>query len=175
MRVRSYRTARNLDFSPNRSHSSTIGENLTKGIRMMLKQNKYLTISGWILTVLLAAALIGGSALMGKLLPTTNPKIIEGTAKLGLPKDVIVKIGIVEIACAVLFLIPQTAMLGAILLTGYLGGAVATHVRIGDGPGEFAAPIIIAVLVWLALFLRDPRIRALLPFRSNPAATEIKL
>jgi xanthine/uracil permease len=60
------------------------------------------------------------------------------------------------------YVIPQTSVLGAILLTGYLGGAVATHVRIDD---NFVPPIVMGVLVWLGLFLRDPRLRALIPLR----------
>jgi uncharacterized membrane protein YphA (DoxX/SURF4 family) len=83
---------------------------------------------------------------------------------LGYPEDVAAAIGIVEICCAVLYLIPQTAVLGAVLLTGYLGGAVATHVRVHD---NFLSPAIGGVLVWLSLFLRDPRVRALLPFRQS--------
>jgi hypothetical protein len=81
---------------------------------------------------------------------------------LGYPVDLAIPIGIVEITCVVVYLIPQTAVLGAVLLTGYLGGAVATHVRIHD---NFAGPVIGGVLVWLGLYLRDPRVRALLPIR----------
>jgi uncharacterized membrane protein YphA (DoxX/SURF4 family) len=75
-----------------------------------------------------------------------------------------VSIGILEIACTILYLIPRTSVLGAILLTGYLGGAVATHVRIGD-PSYFM-PIIPGVLFWLGLYLREPRLRPLVPLRS---------
>jgi len=84
-------------------------------------------------------------------------------ARLGYDEDLAVGIGIVEIACTVLYAIPQTAPVGAILLTGYLGGATATHLRIGD---SFIPPVVIGVLVWAGLFLRDPRIRALIPFRK---------
>lgn len=72
-------------------------------------------------------------------------------------------LGIVELACVVIYLIPQTAVLGAILLTAYLGGATATHVRISDA---FFIPIIVGMLIWLGLYLRDGRIRELLPLRS---------
>ena len=72
-------------------------------------------------------------------------------------------LGILEAACVVLFLIPRTAVLGAILLTAYLGGATATHVRIGD---PFIIPVIAGMLIWLGLYLRDPRLRALVPLRS---------
>jgi hypothetical protein len=70
---------------------------------------------------------------------------------------------ITEIACAVLYAIPQTSVLGAILLTGYLGGATATHVRVGEA---FVMPIIVGVIIWLGLFLRDPRLRELIPLRN---------
>lgn len=76
-------------------------------------------------------------------------------------------LGILEIVCTVTYAVPRTAMLGAILLTGYLGGATATHVRIGD---SFISPVILGVLVWGGLFLRDPRLRALIPLRRSLAS-----
>lgn len=71
-------------------------------------------------------------------------------------------LGITEIVCAVLYAIPQTAVLGAVLLTGYMGGAIATHVRVGD---PFVVQAVIGVLVWAGLWLREPRLRAILPLR----------
>lgn len=95
--------------------------------------------------------------------------IVKEFARLGYPDSVILGIGIVEIVCTILYAIPQTSILGAILLTGYLGGATATHVRIGD---QFVGPVIGGILVWFGLYLRDPRIRALLPLRkSSPHAS----
>jgi hypothetical protein len=90
-------------------------------------------------------------------------KVAPDFTRLGYPESVILGIGIAEIACAILYAIPSTAVLGAILVTGYLGGATATHVRVGE---PFIMPILIGVLVWLGLFLREDRLRALLPFRS---------
>ena len=87
----------------------------------------------------------------------------EGFTKLGWPEHLALGLGILELACVVLYLIPRTAVLGAILLTGYLGGAVATHVRIGD---PYIAPVIMGVMVWGGIYLRDARIRALMPYRS---------
>ena len=72
-------------------------------------------------------------------------------------------IGVLEIACTILYLIPRTAVLGAILLAAYLGGATATHVRVGD---PFYGPVIVGVLVWLGLYLRDARVRALVPLKK---------
>jgi DoxX-like family len=91
------------------------------------------------------------------------PAVMEGFATLGYPDNLAVILGIVEIACTLIYVTPSTSVLGAILLTGYLGGATATHVRVGD---PFFAPIILGVLVWLGLFLRDSRLRALLPLRT---------
>jgi len=89
--------------------------------------------------------------------------VVEGFIRLGYPESLALGIGIVELACTVLYVIPRSAVLGAILLTGYLGGATATHVRIGE---PFFATIVLGVLVWGGLFLRDPRLRALVPLRS---------
>jgi hypothetical protein len=92
--------------------------------------------------------------------------VIEGFAKLGWPERLAVPLGIIELACTILYVIPQTSVLGAILLTGYLGGAAATHMRVGDPVANVATPIIFGVLVWLGLFLRDPRLRALIPWKN---------
>lgn len=85
-------------------------------------------------------------------------------ARLGYPESVVVPIAITEIACAVLYAIPQTSVLGAILLTGYLGGATATHVRVQD---PFFGPIVVGMIVWGGLVLRDARLRSLLPWRRG--------
>jgi hypothetical protein len=87
----------------------------------------------------------------------------EGFEHLGWNMSLALALAIVELACTVVYVIPQTAVLGAILLTGYLGGATATHVRVGD---QFFMPIILGVFVWGGLYLRDARLRALLPLRS---------
>jgi DoxX-like protein len=92
--------------------------------------------------------------------------VVEATVRLGYPETVIIGLGIVLVACTVLYLIPRTAILGAILLTGYLGGAVATHVRVGEGLFPVSFPIIMGVLLWGGLWLRDERLRALIPIRS---------
>ncbi len=92
--------------------------------------------------------------------------VVDATTKLGYPESTIIPIGVVLLACTILYLIPTTAVLGAILLTGYLGGAVATHVRAGEPLFSVVFPIIFGVLLWLALYLVDPRLRALLPLRK---------
>ncbi len=89
---------------------------------------------------------------------------VPGFLHFGYPERLFLPICILEIACAVVYAIPRTSVLGAILLTGYLGGATATHVRIGDP--LFFVPVILGVMVWGGLFLRDDRLRALIPLRS---------
>jgi hypothetical protein len=93
---------------------------------------------------------------------------IEGTVQLGYPASVVSGIGIVQLVCLALYVIPQTSVFGAILLTGYLGGAIGTHVRVGNPLFTHVLfPIYVAVLVWGALFLRDERLRALVPVRRT--------
>ena len=90
------------------------------------------------------------------------PAAMDGFAHLGYPEHVALPLGIVELTCTVLYLIPRTSILGAILLTGYLGGATATHLRIGE---PFHMAILLGMLVWGGLYLRDERLRALIPLR----------
>jgi hypothetical protein len=92
--------------------------------------------------------------------------VVEATIRLGYPESVIFGLGIVLLACTILYLIPTTSVIGAILLTGYLGGAVATHVRVGEGWFPILFPVILGVLIWLGLYLRDDRLPALVPLRS---------
>ena len=92
--------------------------------------------------------------------------VVEGTVKLGYPASVIFGIGVVLLASTLLYIIPRTAVLGAILLTGYLGGAVATHVRAQRSWFEILFPVFFGVLIWGGLYLRDARLRALVPLRS---------
>lgn len=93
------------------------------------------------------------------------PQAVEGMAKFGYPEHLLLALGIVELVCTLAYVLPPTAVLGAVLLTGYLGGAVATHVRVGD---VWIMPVVIGVLLWVGLFLREPRVRALLPLRRRP-------
>jgi len=102
---------------------------------------------------------------VGKLLKLAP--VVEGTTQLGYPESAVLGIGMIELVCIVVYVIPRTSILGAILLTGYLGGAIATHVRIGSPFFTHTFfPIYVAVLVWGGLFLREDRLRALIPLRS---------
>ena len=92
--------------------------------------------------------------------------VVDATVQLGYPESVILGLGIVLLACTALYLIPRTSVLGAILLTGYLGSATASHVRAGDPIFTILFPVIFGVLIWGGLLLRDVRLRALLPLRS---------
>lgn len=93
-----------------------------------------------------------------------NPQAVEGFEKhFGWPVALLTPIGVIELLCVVIYLVPQTAVLGAILVTGYCGGAIATEVRIGSP--NWIGPLIGGVLVWLGLWLRDARVREQLPLR----------
>lgn len=98
------------------------------------------------------------------------PEVVDGTKVLGFQEHHILPIGVLSLTCLVLYLIPRTAVLGAVLWTGYLGGAIATHVRL-DNPlfTHVLFPIYVAVLIWGSLWLRDDRIRQLMPFRTKGA------
>jgi hypothetical protein len=122
--------------------------------------SKMMLWAGRILSALPVLMLI----MSGVMKLTKGAPVLEGFTKFGYPESVIVPLGIVELISALLYVIPQTSVLGAILLTGYLGGATATHVRVGEA---FITPVILGVLVWLGLFLRDARIRALFPLRRQ--------
>lgn len=91
------------------------------------------------------------------------PSFVEAwTTKLGWQEGSLTSIGLLELACTVVYVIPRTAVLGAVLLTGYLGGAIATHVRIGE---PFVIPLLLGVSLWAGLYLRNANLRALIPLR----------
>jgi hypothetical protein len=89
--------------------------------------------------------------------------VIQGFAHFGIPENLIFGLGVLELACTLIYVIPRTSVFGAILLTGYLGGATLTSVRIGEA---FFGPVLIGVFVWGGLFLRNPQVRALIPLRQ---------
>jgi hypothetical protein len=92
---------------------------------------------------------------------------MESTAQLGYSTSVVLPLGLLQLACLVLYLVPRTSGLGAVLWTGYLGGAVATHVRLGNPLfSHILFPVFVAALLWLGLWLRDARVRRLLPLTS---------
>jgi hypothetical protein len=93
-----------------------------------------------------------------------GPDLAKGMAHAGIPESMIVPLGILEITCVVIYLLPPTSILGAILLTGYIGGAICTVWRIGDA---FLLQIVLGILVWLGLYLRESRLKALIPLRRT--------
>lgn len=96
------------------------------------------------------------------------PAVVEGTQQLGYTESVILPLGIILLASTVIYLIPRTSILGAILLTGYLGGAAATHVRVGSPLfSHILFPVYLGVLIWLGLYLRENRLRLLVPLRKG--------
>jgi hypothetical protein len=132
----------------------------------MAQQKSVLTWIGWGLTLLAGLGMIGSAAGKFSMSPEDRQKMFVEHG--GYPDNTLIPIAIAELVAAILFLFPRTAVLGAVVLTGYLGGAVATHVRLGE---NIAAPVIGGVLVWLALYFRDSRIRALMPLYSKPVET----
>lgn len=116
---------------------------------------------GWGISVLVCALFAFSAAmkLMG------GKELAEGMAKLGLPESMLLPLAILEITCLVLYLIPHTSVIGAILLTGYLGGTIVTHWRVGDA---FVFNVVLGVLIWLALCMRENRLWRLIPIRAAP-------
>ena len=123
--------------------------------------SKAASVAGWVIGGLPALMLV----LDGVMKLVKPEPVIKATVELGYPETTIIGMGIAVLVSAVLYLIPGTAVLGAILLTGYLGGAVASHVRAGHPAFNIAFPVIFGVLLWLGLHLRDRRLRALVPWR----------
>lgn len=93
------------------------------------------------------------------------PAAVEGTVRLGYPVSTIQPVGVIALVCVLLYAIPRTSILGAILLTGYLGGATATQVRVQDA--WFVFPAVLGALIWAGLYFRDERLRSLIPLNRQ--------
>jgi DoxX-like family len=120
----------------------------------------------WIGRVLSALAIL--FLLLDGVMKLVKPTpVIEATVRLGYPETTIIPIGIVLVLSTILYAIPRTCVLGAILLTGYLGGAVATHVRASGSLFEMLFPVIMGVFVWGGLYLRYARLRKFIPLRQG--------
>ncbi len=116
----------------------------------------------WVGRVLSGLALVP-FAISAALKVRGGPELEQGIGHLGLPLSMVLPLSILEISCVVIYLIPATSVLGAILLTGYIGGAICTHWRVGD---PVYVHIVLGVLVWLGLYLREGRLTELLPLRK---------
>jgi len=121
--------------------------------------NKKMIWTGRIISTLVLAPLVLSAIMKFR----GTPQVTEGMAHLGIPLSLLTTLAILEILSVVLYAIPQTAMIGAILLTGYMGGAICTHLRMGE---SVTVQTLIPILAWLGLFLREPRLRSILPIRN---------
>ena len=147
-------------------HAQTIAQNDTfAGTRAGSNAGSRRALwTGRVLSTLAALFLTFDS--IGKLMEV--PPVVAGSTELGYPASTVFPIGVILLLCVVTYVIPSTSLLGAVLLTGYLGGAVATHVRVENPLISHALfPIYVALFVWGGLLLRDGRLRALFPWRSR--------
>lgn len=119
--------------------------------------------TGWTLTILPSALLIfsGVMKLVGHF--TQAKEMLEGFTHLQIPTKLMLPLGILELSCVAVFLVPKTAVLGAILLTGYMGGAILTHLRMDE---SVILQVIVGVVIWLAVYFREPRLRMIAPLRK---------
>ncbi len=126
-------------------------------------QTKTKTRIGWTLTTIATLFMIFDGGIKALKLKVTTDSLMQ----LGYSPDIAVGLGLVILLCTLLYIIPRTSILGAILMTGFLGGAVATNVRV-DSPwlGYILFPVYVAAFIWLGLYFRDERLRALVPLKK---------
>lgn len=124
---------------------------------------KYAFYIGWFITILLGALLLVGA--MANVLRLEA--VVKATEDAGMPTGPIRVIGVALLVSVICYLVPQTAVLGAVLLTGYFGGACATHVIREDPAGQVIFPVILGAIIWLGIYLREPRLRAIMPWRCK--------
>ena len=129
---------------------------------MSAPPKKWMLWTGRVLSALPVIAMVLSGAMK---LSHAPQLVLQWTTKFGYPESELTLIGLLEVACAVIYVIPRTAVLGAVLVTAYFGGAVATHVRISD-PSAILV-IVLGIFAWAGLYLRDDRVRALLPLREG--------
>ena len=115
---------------------------------------------GWVISILASLLFAFSSFLKLK----GGPELAQGMAHLGLPDSMVFPLAILEISCVVIYLIPATSVFGAILLAGYVGGAICSHWRSGD---PFYIQILLGICVWLGIYLREDRLKALIPLRRR--------
>jgi uncharacterized membrane protein YphA (DoxX/SURF4 family) len=113
---------------------------------------------GWALSILAALLFLFSAFMKFK----GGPELDQGMAHLGLPASMVLPLGILELTCVVIYLIPATSVLGAILLAGYVGGTIVTCWRSGD---PFIINIVLGIVLWLGIYLREPRLKELIPLR----------
>jgi DoxX-like family len=118
----------------------------------MIEGNRKVIWTGRVLSVLVSLPFLF-SAVM-KLI--VHPEVVKGMGHLGLPEPLIRPLGVIELLCVVVYLVPSVSVLGAILFTGYVGGTIITHLRVGE---PVYAQVVLGILIWLGLYLRHPRLR----------------
>jgi hypothetical protein len=119
--------------------------------------------AGWVISILASALFVFSAAMKLK----GGPELAQGMEHLQLADSMTLPLAILELTCVAVYLVPPTSVLGAVLLTGYLGGAILTHWRVGD---MFVLHVVLGLLIWLGIYLREPRLAALLPVRRRPEA-----
>jgi uncharacterized membrane protein YphA (DoxX/SURF4 family) len=124
------------------------------------EQPKWMTWTGRVLSAIPVLMMI----FSGIMKLSHSPQVVEGFGKFGFDPGQLTAIGILELVCVILYVVPQTALFGAVMMAAYLGGATVTHVRLHDPSA--AGAVLFGVLVWVGLWLREPRLRALAPLRK---------
>ena len=125
-----------------------------------LKSKSKMVWAGRVISILVVLPFI--ASVIGKLMG--GAEVSAGMAHVGIPESLLLPLAVIEGLCVVIYLIPQTCVLGAILFTGYIGGTIVTHLRLSE---NVIMQISLGVLVWLGLYLRDGRIRELIPLRKS--------
>ena len=120
--------------------------------------NRKLFWTGWVISILPCLMFLVSAFFKFR----GGPEVEKGFAHLGLKPSLMLPLGILEVACVAVYLIPPTAVLGAVLLTGFIGGAICTHLRVGD---PFYVHIVLGMMIWLGIYLRENRLWPLLPVR----------
>jgi hypothetical protein len=133
-------------------------------VRDATRLRRWMVWAGRVITVLPVLILL--SSARWKL--TSNPWYVAEWGRIGYAASALRGVGLLQLTCVALYLFPPTAVLGAVLLTGYLGGAISAYVRLGE-PIPVLVPLSTALLAWAGLYLREERLRSLLPFRRNRA------
>jgi hypothetical protein len=124
---------------------------------------RMMTLGGWILTLGVTAFMLSDVSYDLREVKMA----VEANAAIGIPADAVLPIGIIGLVCTLLYVFPRTATLGAILLTGFLGGAVVTHLRVHGSLHDMSENVLIGVFAWSGLWLRDARIRRIMPIRFD--------
>jgi hypothetical protein len=119
--------------------------------------------AGWAISILVSLLFIFSGLMKLK----GGPDLEKGMATLQLRPEMTLPLAILELACIAVYLVPQTAVLGAVLMTGYIGGAMLTHWRVGD---MIVTHVVLGLLIWLGIYLREPRLAALLPIRRKESS-----